>query len=480
MRSSKAKDYWKTVYNRNYKNRILKINLNGLNSLSEISLSQGVVAICGLNGAGKSTVISAIKDVIGLSLTKQDSCRLNGYTIEGLVALQGEEITCRNTNKERLFDKYINISTVRYIDCTLSTAAQNYMIEQTNLNELLEQYEECPLNREELKDINYLTGKQYSKCSFYEIEDLDENGMTYPFFRVEIDNNEYDTRSMGTGEHFLLCLFWCIKRLEKDTILIVEEPETYISITSQIHFINHLAKEIAAKGINVILTTHSPYILKNIKNENIKVISRVGNTVSIRVPHPNFTVETALGISQSYLGTIFVEDKVAADLLRAILEDKAQWILKQYDIAIVGGEANISKRLEFPRDTNIHYSFIGVYDGDMKDKLDTQNLNWGYCFLPGDKAFEEFFRGKILQDNNLDKLCAALKKDISEVISYLSIIEGYDHHDWFISLCNNLSIHEYALVKEFYSIFMAKDTSVEIFIRELQTVISNNPTTKFN
>ena len=97
MRSSKAKDYWKTVYNRNYKNRILKINLNGLNSLSEISLSQGVVAICGLNGAGKSTVISAIKDVIGLSLTKQDSCRLNGYTIEGLVALQGEEITCRNT-----------------------------------------------------------------------------------------------------------------------------------------------------------------------------------------------------------------------------------------------------------------------------------------------------------------------------------------------------------------------------------------------
>lgn len=122
--------------------------------------------------------------------------------------------------------------------------------------------------------------------------------MPFPFFQVKIDGIEYDTRSMGSGEHFLLYLFWCIKSADKDTLLIIEEPETYISIFSQIHF------------------------LRNIKNENIRIVSRMGNNVSIIMPDNDITVEGILGISPNCLGTLFVEDRVAADFLTVILEDK--------------------------------------------------------------------------------------------------------------------------------------------------------------
>lgn len=69
MRSAKVQDYWRRAYKREYKNSILTLDLKGLNNLAEIELSKGVVAFCGLNGAGKSTIISAIKDLVGLSLT---------------------------------------------------------------------------------------------------------------------------------------------------------------------------------------------------------------------------------------------------------------------------------------------------------------------------------------------------------------------------------------------------------------------------
>ena len=475
MRSAAVQDFWRTVYKRNYKNWILKIDLNGLNNLSEIELSKGAVAFCGLNGAGKSTIISAIKDVVGLNLTSQDARRLGDHVVEGMAVLEHQEIVCRNTNNERLFDKGMDSSAVRYIDCTLSTTAQDYMIEQTNLDELLEQYEECMLSDEELADINYLIGKSYSSCSIYEIEDLDESGEAYPFFQVEVDGITYDTRSMGNGEHFLLCLFWCIKRLNKDTILIVEEPETYISIASQMHFADYIGKIISEKGIKVILTTHSPYILKNIKNENIRIVSRMGNEVSVVIPDGDFTVESALGIAQSYLGTLFVEDKVAADLLSVILEDKAPWILKQYAIDVVGGESKISERLQFPKDSNIHYNFIGVYDGDMGERLDdTQRLNWGYCFLPGNQAAEEVFRGYVRQSDKLEKLCAVLGKDKKKVIATLATLEGLDCHDWFLDFRKHLCIDGHSLVSAFYSAIMNEDPSIEQFVRELQETIEGD------
>ena len=69
--------------------------------------------------------------------------------------------------------------------------------------------------------------------------------------------------------------------MDKDTLLIIEEPETFISITSQTHFANYLGEQMAKKGVKVILTTHSPYILENIRNNNVRIVSRVGNIVSI-------------------------------------------------------------------------------------------------------------------------------------------------------------------------------------------------------
>lgn len=278
---------------------------------------------------------------------------------------------------------------------------------------------------------------------------------------------------MGIGEHFLFYLFWCINKSKPGTMFIIEEPETYISIASQIHFANFLGKEIAKKGVSVILTTHSPYILSNIKNESIRIVSRMGNIVRVSTPDDNISAENILGVGNDNIGTIFVEDKVAEDFITIILEDKAPFILKKYTIDIAkGGSAEISKRLEFPKSDKIKYNFVGVYDGDMRESLETSSLQWPFCFLPGNTQLEENFRKFIHNQDNLSKFCAQIEKDENFVVAILSSIDGLDCHDWFIELKKKLSTDGRTLARAFYGLMKDSVFKIDEFIKELSESIS--------
>ena len=319
--------------------------------------------------------------------------------------------------------------------------------------------------------LHYLIGKQYQHCYVRELNETDEHDSTIPYFSVEIDGEKYDSKYMGCGEHFLLYLFWRITHVDKDTLLIIEEPETYISITSQIHFANYLGKQMAKKGVKVILTTHSPYILNNIRNENIRIVSRMGNIASITTPSENLPAEVLLGLNENSSGTFFVEDRVAADLLMVILEDCLPFLLRTYTIESVGGEAEISNRLSFPYSERIKYRFIGIYDGDMKASLDTSKLNWKYCFLPGDQAFEEVLRGLVHEAGNLEKICDYLTKDKDEVIAILARIDGLDCHDWFEEFRKSLAVEGKMLLIAFYRTLLKETKLIDEFVKNLEETL---------
>ena len=468
MRDAKVRDYWGTAYKRDYGANFEEIDLNGLNGLHKIQISNGITVIYGLNGAGKSTIISAIKALIGLPLSVQDCQRLQGNILQG-IAIQRKKITCSSEDGERLIDKGWDMSKIQYVDCTASINTQDYMIQQTNLEELLDQYEEYSLDSDAIKMISYLIGKQYSSCEVWELDDVEGEDTTLPYFRVSVDGVIYDSRNMGNGEHFLLFLFWCINRTEKDTLLLIEEPETYISIKSQIAFSNYLGMQMAEKGAKVILTTHSPYILNNIKNENVRIVSRVGNNTTIVTPDENMPAESILGLSGEYVGTFFVEDRVASDLLAVILEDKAPYLLKKYTIDIAeGGETKITERLKFPKSEKIRYNFVGVYDGDMRTRLDTDSLKWKWCFLPGDTAPEEIFRNYSHKSSIISKLSTYLNKNEDYMITMLSTIDGSDCHDWFEELRKRLAVDGRILVAAFYQTAMKENEAIDQFITELQ------------
>lgn len=471
MRKAKEADYWDKVYKRKYINSVKNIELNGFNDLQGISFAKGITAICGLNGAGKSTIIAAIKDILGLNLSESDLHKLKSATINGKIEFNNVEIECSNFDGNRICDKGYELDNIKYLDCDENLKIQEFNVKQANFQELLDQNEEYELTKEEIDDICYLTGKKYQSCKIWEFEDIEEIG-TVPFFEVTIDQIKYDSRSMGRGEHFLFYLFWCINKCNSGTIVIIEEPETYISICSQIHFSNYLGKQMAEKGVQIIVTTHSPYLLEHIKNDNIRIVSRMGNMATVTKPDDNMMAEDILGIVQNYMGTLFVEDRVAYDFLSIILEDKAPYILKKYTIDIAeGGEKAISHRLEFPSSDKIKYNFIGVYDGDLRERLDTSKLNWKWIFLPGNKALEELYREYLHEESHIEKFCDTVGREKQQIITMLSTIDGNDYHDWFEELRKFLGIDGKMLVRNFYYIMHEMDNEIEAFITELKNCI---------
>lgn len=160
---------------------------------------------------------------------------------------------------------------------------------------------------------------------------------------------------------------------------------------------------------------------------------------------------------------------LAYDFLSIILEDKAPYVLKRYTIDIAeGGENAITQRLKFPQSDRIKYNFIGVYDGDMRKRLDTSELHWKRIFLPRDMPLEELYRNFLHNPKNIENFCKYLGKAENQIITMLATIDGEDYHDWFEKLRKFLGIDGKTLVRAFYNVMNDMNDATEAFISELK------------
>jgi predicted ATPase len=473
MRTARAKDYWKTSFNRNYENFVSSIDLNGIGGIDKVDFKKGIFAICGLNGAGKSTIISALKDVLGIKINKQDEKKIGSIKVTGQITSTGEQYDVSNEENFRFPDISGVYDSLNYLDYKQSIVTLEFL-EQDNLEELLEQFDQNVLSDELIKDLTYVVGKKYDKVTLIEVEDGEE---TYPYFKVETSQVHYDSLGMGIGEHFLFYIFWVFYRMKKTGIILIEEPETFISITSQVKLMDFIAKKTSELGVTVITATHSPYIIKNIKKENIIVLSRFANHVSILKPRIDRDSLTSLGLETPKVGTIFVEDYVAELFIKALLSKNSSSILKDFSIESVDGHAEISKRLKFPDSKKFAYKIIGIYDGDVKAEVEKvkNKLNWVYCFLPTEDAIEADFKECVT--NDVDRFSKLVQIDKNNIIQILASIDGEDHHDWLIELARQLGKDIPVVVDKLYEIWEEKEDrqrNINEFVIEIEKICYNS------
>lgn len=467
MRTARAKDYWRRTIKRQYMNYIKDINLNNYNGIENVVFGKGIYAICGLNGAGKSTIISAIKDILGINKNRNDRLKIEDANITGHVVINGEEKECTNLDRQAM-TVGLNEDNILFIDYESSQAVMEFFSNEDNLKELLEQNEEIEIINEDLEEMSYLVGKSYSAAKITEVEDL-ADGKPMPYFEVESYNIEYDSRRMGLGEHFLIYMFWRLNNIKRDSILILEEPETFIGIESQKHLMDYIAKIVSEKGATAIITTHSPFILENIDAEKISILGRISNTVNITKPTLQLSVNDILGGKDEIKGTFWVEDYAAEMFLTILLEEFASSLLRKYTIISVGSESDITKCLKLINNSKISYNFIGIYDGDMKGKVLDSELNWNYTFLPMDDNVEITLKRTLLKNaRNTNAFCEAIKKKQDELNVILSKIDGQNHHDWFLDLCRYISCDKLLIMRELSKLWIAENSQdIDIFVKKL-------------
>ncbi|SEN98463.1 AAA domain-containing protein, putative AbiEii toxin, Type IV TA system [Amphibacillus marinus] len=412
-------------------------------------------------------IILTKRYILGLKINNQDIKRISGHNIVANILSNNQLVEVTNQRDSRFSDIIAEDTSIYYLDYKQSTSILDFL-DQDNLEELIDQYDENILTQELIDDLSYIVGKEYDEIILYEIEDGEE---VIPYFKVKISDIYYDSLGMGMGEHFLFYIFWVFYKLKGSGIILIEEPETFISINSQQKLMDFIAQNTSKLGITVILASHSPYIIKRIKKENIIILNRYSNFVSVVKPSVARDSLVTLGLEIPKKGCIFVEDKVAEVYLKTILSAYCSYILREYNIEYVNGHAGITERLRFPNTAKFTYKLVGIYDGDMKEDIERirDNINWGYAFLPEDTAIELEFK-RCLR-TNVQKFAAMIQVDLDELVQILSGIEGLDHHDWITELTDQLGKDLALIIEKLFVIWSEAEGNrekIENFAKNLQ------------
>lgn len=477
MRSAKSDDYWNDVYkdSRRYSNYIKELSFIDCNGYTgSVELTPGITVICGLNGAGKSSIVSSIKEMLGLN----ESSVISKNKFNG-------QVSAKIMINRQLYEISSNITAIScgmsvdnciYIDSDLAIESLKYW-NQNNIGELLEGIEENTFSKEELYELSNLVGKTYKECVSYEIEDATELYLPV-FFKVKDHEIEYDSIGMGIGEHFILYLYYVLENINNDSILIIEEPESYISVLSQQRLLDYIAKIISKKKISVILTTHSPHILKKVKPDNVIIISNRFGKINFDLPNTIQDAKEHLGIeyykTESNVATIFVEDNISRLFLDCILKEENPLISNIVDIVYVGGHTKISARLAFDDSEYMTHKLIGIYDDDVKTKNDfnEDDLKWSHLFLPIKECVEKEIIDFLGNEHNEITMSTALNIQHSKFLAILSKREGEDHHDWFINICKDLDITPKSFVKKFYLLWKENnEKKIKDFLSALSKIL---------
>jgi predicted ATPase len=469
MRDARVQDHWRRLIERTYPTRLESITFEQLPFLANDTLqfSPGITVLVGGNGVGKSTLITAIAEILSNGSLDSEIERMDmlvSSKTQATAFVQNRQCTMglsvdalegRGLVGERFEGEF------RWLDP--STSSQTYVRrirKDTNFQEVIEPVTPDLLTDKELDTISYLVGKKYTECAIYEIDDYD--GLeTFPYFKVKSSGVSYGSESMGRGELSLLLCYWVLRDLPKCSILILDEPETHVSPRSQDHLMNILAKFCDEGAISVIAATHSPSIIRRVPPGHIRLIVREAETATIVHAPSSAQIGMVLSGGVAYKGMLLVEDHGAKVLLLSLLEELAPEFQPQFEIVISGSEDAISKLIKFLPMTKDWLTVVGVYDGDMRNRAVQEPYVWPHVFLPGDRAPEILLRELLAGDQTVQtELATRLNKTAEDVRVAMNVVLGLDHHEWIVEFAKtvgrDVSFVEQTLVAIWISHFKAE------------------------
>ncbi|QJE96237.1 ATP-dependent nuclease [Luteolibacter luteus] len=443
MRDAKISDNWRNLSNRPDKfPRIYSIESRCFPNVpnEEIKFNGPISVIAGLNGVGKSTLLHCVALLLGWDqkqLCDNFDFKTSGGTFSVKI-LEGDKVTdfSADLSNGNIDLPDLGCPAVVWINtgADVPEIVRKFRRE-TNLEELLAQVSPVQYSTGDVELASAAVGKVYNSCEVYELEDF---GMPFPvpYFRVTAHGVTYGTERMGLGEAAIHYIFWHLRRLQKRSIILLEEPESYISSRSQKYVIDLLAKDCLKKNCSALLTTHSPQIVSNVPVEWTIVLSRLGGSQYL-IAESQESLREMLGMPpvQRKSGLIIVEDECAKLLASEWFRRFSLDFLKSWKIVTHKSAGDILKAVrEFPNRQR-YFKLVGLLDGNERGKHDLTGLMVTYLpsILPPNVLFQN-----VIQKFS-DRVATALGISHSTWVAKLSTMIALDHHDWFDKLIGWLS-----------------------------------------
>lgn len=219
--------------------------------------------------------------------------------------------------------------------------------------------------------------------------------------------------------------------LPQYSIVLIDEIESSLHPRTQRRLIRDLATKCRERELQVMLTTHSSYVLAELPPEARAYIMQLGPTRSIIYGvSPEFAMTKMDDVPQPECD-VYVEDVRAQVMLTEILVKHAPDLIHRCQI-IPYGAASVGQALgqmveqgRFPRQSRV------FLDGD-------QAPSPGCINMPGDDAPERVvFRAlKVREWQGIPQRVGRLHADVADACNRAMAIS--DHHDWLKDAANKL------------------------------------------
>jgi predicted ATPase len=398
-----------------------------------------IVAIVGENGSGKSTIIQAVASAYQspnkkLSKFASDffpdtswdtirnaSIRF-GYK-EGIKSSNGiirkpTDRWRRNPNRPLRYVNYIDLGRIQPVSAR--TGYKRLANPQWKVTDSKEMGESI------LQRLSDIIGKGYKSASMA----LTSGDAKRRISVIGKGGIEYSGFHQGAGEITIM------EFLEFDpiqySIVLVDEIETSLHPRAQRRLIRDLAKKCHQLELQIILTTHSPYILEELPLEGRLYIIDGQEKKIARGVSPEFAM-AKMDDEPHAECDIYVEDNRSAIFIREILyqykpEDVARCQFICYGAASVGialGQMIEGKKFQRPSCVYL--------DGD-------QVVKPGCNLLPGNDAPERIVFDQL---NNIEwkDVAARIARSYSDISDYCRKAMNYaDHHEWIRYAADQLMI----------------------------------------
>jgi predicted ATPase len=422
--------------------RIEWVEIDGIRGWTgqRVEFNFPMIVICGENGSGKSTILQSAASVYYQTGDQTDwyasdffpetpwDTLLNGelrYSIrqglEGSIRgnLKKHEDRWRGYKKREQRDvQYVDLARIQPI----SSRTGYSRLAKPTVNEVSSN----PISTNVIERISEIMGKKYSSGKLA-LTDVDRE-RTVPVFSSS--GHDFSGFHQGAGEYTIVELFSRYPMV-KNGLILIDEVETSLHPRAQRRLIRDLANKCRELELQIILTTHSPYVLEEFPPEaRCYILQSSGPKKVVFGVSPEFAM-TQMDEDSHPECDLYVEDERAKVLLREILVAHAPDIANRFQI-IPFGAAGVGRSLgQMVQQKRFPTPSLVFLDGDIESAD-------GCLSLPGGDAPERVvFEG--LKANRWEILPLRTGRDYSLIEDACNrAMTTPDHHEWVASAAKQL------------------------------------------
>ncbi|OOV88541.1 AAA family ATPase [Oceanospirillum linum] len=178
---------------------------------------------------------------------------------------------------------------------------------------------------------------------------------------------QYSEAFAGSGEFAVVMLVQKILSAPQMSLIILDEPEVSLHPGAQTRLVAFLIDEIRKNKHQIVVGTHSPFIVKGLPKKAIKTLfndNETGKVRSLRETHPEEAF-FHLGSSSDAKYRIFVEDALAAEFVLRALRLKGEATFKLFEVVFMpGGAGDLRQSFVLPEALSNGCKSLFILDGD--------------------------------------------------------------------------------------------------------------------